>query len=157
MFLPSPADGTRDTWFSGALSNRGAPLASCCVFFARSLCPLYQPFQLLPGLSWKPEYRRDCSLRWKLPGKFTSSPGQLVNRLYKEALLPWGEQYGGAFWPQRLGEGKERASLLKLTVSISQRHSEVGARMRQNTCPQWNQRDSPRSICICYPPLPEVS
>lgn len=33
-------------------------------------------------------------------------PGQLVNRLDKEALLQWGELYGGALWPQQLGEGK---------------------------------------------------
>lgn len=65
-------------------------------------------------------------------------PGQLVNRLNKKVLLRRGEWYGGALWPQQLGEGKERASVLKLTVNISQRLCEAGARTRQNTCPQWN-------------------
>lgn len=65
-------------------------------------------------------------------------PGQLVNRLDKKGLSRWGKRFEGALWPQRLGEGKERASVLKLTVNISQRLCEAGARMRQNICPQWN-------------------
>lgn len=48
--------------FADKFSSPDTGCFICCLFSARSVCPLYQPFQFLRGLSWKPDHRRDCAL-----------------------------------------------------------------------------------------------
>lgn len=44
---------------------------------SRSVRALHQPFQFLRGLPREPDHRRDCALRWTLPGKSARPRGQL--------------------------------------------------------------------------------
>lgn len=73
------------------------------------MCPLYQPFQFVCGLPWKPDYRRDCALRWTLPGELAATqqtqPSCLAVRSMAgvaQALSRWGKRGGGRSTPGRV-------------------------------------------------------
>lgn len=79
---PGPS-GARGTSRSGAAlpgpTLRPAPAdpAAHWASSSRSVRALHQPFQFLRGLPREPDHRRDCALRWTLPGKSARPRGQL--------------------------------------------------------------------------------